>query len=484
MNAKRMLRIAAITVIAAVSIVAVQQWIATRLHHAGDSAVIYYCPMHPSYTSARPGTCPICNMSLVKKEPEEAAADPKLHSASAAKTDTAPGTFAHSGHPDEKAQPLYTCPMHPKVISDKPGLCPDCNMKLVPKEEPAEQAASKPPLREVTVEELMNMKPGEICLLHKCKMGHCMIAMNKEFAQLGICPHCGEDLGVTIKNAPPEGYASLHLGAEKQAVLGIKTAPVQRIRLTKTIRTVGRIAYDPGLYQAQEEYLQAYNASQKSQASLAPEIKEQTGKLLESSKIKLRLLGLNEDLINDIETAGKPDRSLLYSEAGGRVWLYAQVYEYELPFVKVGDNVEASVPGISGKKFNGTIRSIDSVLDPMTRSARVRAVLENPDGYFKPEMYADAVLKVDAGERVAVPEEAIFKTGEKNIVFVVNPQGVLEPREVVLGVTTEDYAEIRSGLGEGESVVTNGNFLIDSESRLKAALNGAGESSGGHQHGL
>lgn len=443
--------------------------------HAGHASDLYYCPMHPTYTSDRPGTCPICNMSLVKRDDAEAAEEHFEQHEQMTSSSQDRGASAQ-----KNGEVVYTCPMHPEVISDEPGKCPKCNMSLVRKEPTSSAIAPK----EFTVEQLMQMKPGEICLLHKCKMGKCMIAMNEEFARLGKCPHCGEDLGITIKNAPPEGYAKVKLGAEKQDILGLETAPVKKMKMAKVIRTVGRIAYDPELYQGQQEYLQALQAAKKAEQSTAVEIKEQAAKLVESSQIKLRLLGLSEELIKEIEAAGKPDRSLLYSDAGGRVWLYAPVYEYELPLVKIGDKIEVEMPAIPGKKFEGIIRSIDSVLDPMTRSARVRAVLENPDGTLKPEMYANATLYAEAGEKLAVPEEAVFRTGEKNIVFVAKPKGNFEPREVVLGITNDEFSEIRSGVGEGENVITSGNFLIDSESRLKAALQGMENKSGGHQHGV
>ncbi len=375
---------------------------------------------------------------------------------------------------------LYYCPMHPTYTADKPGTCPICNMALVKREtEPASDAM--PVLRTFTVQELLQMQPGEICLLHKCKMGKCMIALTEENVRLGKCPHCGEDLGVTIQEAMPAGYAAVKLGAEKRELIGIETAPVTKRTLEKTIRTVGRVAYDPELYQAQEEYLQALRASQKA-AAAEPEIKAQADKLVESSKIKLRLLGLSEELIQEIETAGKADRSLLYSDAGGKVWLYAPIYEYEIPLVKAGDRLKAEVPGMPGKAFEGEIRSIDSVLDPETRSARVRAVLDNSEGLLKPEMFVNATILIAAGEKLAVPEQAVFSTGEKQIVFVAKADGNFEPREVGLGIKTDDFLEVLSGLSEGELVVTSGNFLIDSESRLKAALEGIG-SKGGHQHG-
>jgi RND family efflux transporter MFP subunit len=157
------------------------------------------------------------------------------------------------------------------------------------------------------------------------------------------------------------------------------------------------------------------------------------------------------------------------------------VYEYEMPLVKTGDNIEVEVPAITGKKMNGVIRSIDPVLDPMTRSVRVRAVLENPDGVLKPEMYVNATLQANLGEVLVVPQEAVFATGDKNVIFVAKKGGLFEPREVKVGAVSEGVEEIKSGLSEGETVVVSGNFLIDSESRLKGALEGMG--GGGHQHG-
>lgn len=391
---------------------------------------------------------------------------------------------------DDGRRNIYYCPMHPNYTSDRPGTCPICNMTLVKRESVTSQTAAakmpehaghEAPPKVFTVQQLVDMKPGEICLLHKCKMGQCMIAMTPEFARLGKCPHCGEDLGVIIKEAFPQGYASLQLGAAKQQVIGVKTSPVPKMALTKTIRASGRIAYDPELYQAEEEYLQAIQALKKAETA-DPEIREQAAKLADSAKIKLRLLGLSEGIVQEIEKAGKPDRALLYSDAGGKVWLYASIFEYETPFVREGDIVEVDVPAISDKKYQGVVRSLDSVVDPVTRSIRVRAQLENPDGVLKPEMYVNASLKADLGEQLAVPEEAVFATGEKNIVFVVRENNIFDPREVVLGAKADHFYQVKNGLAEGEQVVTSGNFLIDSESRLRSALEGVG-GGGGHVHG-
>src|SRR3989338_3359947 len=423
--------------------------------HSAEKAV-YYCPMHTTYTSDRPGSCPICNMTLVKRGPEES--DNSSNSMNMQNMpDTTVGQTGQAGQSEPSAHEGHDA-MTNSMSTSSAGA-----------------------MKTFTVEELMKMKPGEICLLHKCKHGTCLIAMTEESARLGKCPHCGEDLGVIVKEAMPQGMAAVKLSPDSQRAVGVETEAVKKKAITKTVRTVGRIAYDPELYRTQQEYLQSVDALKKAEAA-EPEIKDQAAQLVESSKIKLRLLGLSPELIKDIEIAGKPDRSLLYSDAGGSVWLYAPIYEYEMPLVKVGDILSVETSSISGKKFEGKIRSIDSVLDPSTRTVRVRAVLENPDGLLKPEMYVNASLQVNLGESVAVPKEAVFMTGENNIVFVSNQTGQYEPRQVKLGVEADNYYQVKSGLSEGELVVTSGNFLIDSESRLKAALQGMG-SGGGHQHG-
>ena len=173
------------------------------------------------------------------------------------------------------------------------------------------------------------------------------------------------------------------------------------------------------------------------------------------------------------------DTSLILPGSKEGVWVYAPVYEYELGYVKTGQEISVKVTAFPDREFKGTIQSIDPVLNPQTRTARARALLENPEGLLMPEMYANATIKIDLGEGLAVSSEAIFKTGKENIVFVSLGEGRYEPRSVVTGMEGKDFTEIKDGLTEGEQVVTSGNFLIDSESRLKSATAGMG----GHKHG-
>jgi Cu(I)/Ag(I) efflux system membrane fusion protein len=293
-----------------------------------------------------------------------------------------------------------------------------------------------------------------------------------------------EEAAPAAGSAPsPEGYAPILVTPQKRQFIGITTAPAQRRTINKIIRTVGRIANDPELYQAQQEYLQALRSLEHAKTTGAmPEMAEQAQQLVDAGRLRLGRLGLGHELIEEMATWTGPDQSLLLADPNGRVWLYAPIYEFELPLVKVGQTATVDVPAIPGKKLEGIIRSIDPVLDPVTRSARIRAVLTDPEGVLKPEMFVNASIAVSAGDVLAVPEEAVFDTGTRQVVFVDKGQGLFEPRDVTVGVKADGYDEIRSGVAEGELVVTSGNFLIDSESRLKGALEGM-SGSGGRQHG-
>ncbi len=317
----------------------------------------------------------------------------------------------------QEGQGAYYCPMHPSFTSDRPGDCPICNMKLVLREAPA--ADSHP------------------------------------------SDHTSPGSGL-------QGYAPVQLTAQRQQFIGVRTVPAEKRPLTKTVRTVGRIAYDPELYQAEEEYLQAFRSGVSS--------------LLQAARLRLKLLGMSEELLADLEKQGVPDASLLLTDPSGRVWVYAPVYEFELPLVQLGQLLTAEVPSLPGVTLEGRILAIDPVLDPLTRSARVRAVLTDPDRRLKPEMFVNILLTIGQKETLAVPKEAIFDTGTRKIVFVSRGEGLFEPREVVVGFYADEAVEIREGIAEGEPVVVSGNFLIDSESRLKSALQGmsGGE---GHKHG-
>ncbi|MFA4842584.1 MAG: efflux RND transporter periplasmic adaptor subunit [Candidatus Omnitrophota bacterium] len=378
----------------------------------------------------------------------------------------------HEGHQPEQAKEqakakqsakqkdIYYCPMHPSYISDRPGDCPICNMKLVKKEEA--QAIEK------AVKE-----PKDICILHNCPMlgegKSCLMLIS---GNIKDCSYCGAHLTADKKG---EGF---YVSPEKQQLIGVKTDKVIYRPLAKIIRTVGRVAFDPELYKAQAEYIEALKTQEKIKGSTDKVVVERAEALAEAAKFKLELSGLGREQIEELARTKEKDNSLLISYADySFTWVYATIYEYELEYIKTG--IEAKIKAVSypDKEFKGTVVAVDPVFDTMTRSVRARIKADNKDGLLKPNMYVDVEIASDLGERLAVPKEAVMDTGLRKVVFVSSSTGYFQGREVKTGVSVDDYVEIVEGLKEGESVVTSGNFLIDSESKLKAALEGTG-----HQH--
>lgn len=344
-------------------------------------------------------------------------------------------TFAqHEGHAQQtqtkqetlaKRKPvrqkdIYYCPMHPTYTSDKPGDCPICNMKLVKKEQVQETEAG-------------------------------------------------------AAGAVEEG---IQISAERQQFIGVKKERAQKRKLVKEISTVGRIAYDPKLYIAQEEYLQALEAKKKIGENALALIREQTDALVAAARRKLLLLGLSSRQIEELASSNKADASLYLPIEEDTLWVYLTIYEYEAGLINIGQAVEIDSVAYPGETFKGNIVSITPVLDANTRSINVRAKISNPENKLKPEMFVNAKIKVDLGEKLAVPEEAVMDTGERRIVFIAQPEGRFTSRNVILGQKAGSYYEVLDGLSEVDTVVTSGNFFIDSESRMKAAI--SGES---HQHG-
>lgn len=446
---KRKVFIIVVLVLTALIGIGALQMSATKGKSA-KTAAVYYCPMHPTYTSERPGDCPICNMKLVKREAIGAKTEPQ-----AAKT-------------LKDICYLHNCPMLkegkicPMLVVGKAGeevSCPVCGTHIV------KAASDKEPGRKILywtdpmIPGFKSDKPG------KSPMGMELVPVYEEAPSTEAVP----------SKEQPEGYATILVTPEKQQLIGVKTALVAMRYIRKTVRTVGKIAYDPELYQAEEEYIQAIKANERAKAGTIPEVIEQSSRLVQSSRIRLRLLGLSDELINELAVLQKPDQSLLFQDPEDKVWVYVPIYEFELPYVEVGQEITIEVQTIPGKTLQGVVRSIDTVLDPATRSANARAVLTDSEKVLKPHMFVNASIIIELGSALAVPEEAVFATGIKHIIFVDKGDGIFEPRDVTVGAKADGYYQIKEGVVEGERVVTSGNFLIDSESRLKGALKGMSE---------
>ncbi len=370
-----------------------------------------------------------------------------------------------------KAGAKYFCPMHPHYTSDKPGDCPICNMRLVPIEKGEGRRAEGGERR------AEGRKKKILFYRHPMRADVSSPVPAKDEMGMDYIPVYEEETAQDIKSGilAKEGYAPVVISSRKQQLIGMRTGPVERKDVSKVIRTVGKIAYDPELYQAQSEYIQSLKALRNLPAATPPGQKEWAEKLVDSARTKLTLMGLNSGMIDAMAQEEAPDKSLLYAVPGAHAWVYANIFEYEIPLVKVGDLLEIETTAMPGAALSGEIRSIDTLVDPMTRSVRVRAAVENKEGFLKPDMFVNASLKADLGNVLVVPEEAVLSTGTSHIVFVDQGEGLFEPRRILPGQRAEGVYEVKEGLKEGERVVTNGNFLVDSESRLKAALTSMSE---------
>jgi Cu(I)/Ag(I) efflux system membrane fusion protein len=264
--------------------------------------------------------------------------------------------------------------------------------------------------------------------------------------------------------------------------------------------------YSPDLVTAQEEYVLALRSLKSGQTTTSgfAEIDSSRRELLESAKRRLLLWDITEQQIAELEASGKPRTDMtieaplsgivlekmvlegayispgmnLYRIADlSHVWILADVYEYEVPFVKTGQTAHVTLPYASGQHVRAAVSYIYPVLDPNTRTVKVRLGMENPGLMLKPEMFANVEIQIRGGSRLTVPRDAVLNSGLRQIVYVEKKPGTYEMREVTLGQRGEEYIEVVKGLRKGERVVTSGNFLIDSESQLRGGAGG-----GGHSH--
>jgi Cu(I)/Ag(I) efflux system membrane fusion protein len=219
--------------------------------------------------------------------------------------------------------------------------------------------------------------------------------------------------------------------------------------------------------------------------------------LVEAARERLRLWDIPESEIQRLERTGKPTKTLtLHSPMTGvvtkkdivmghrlnegdmpyeitdlaKVWVLADAYEADLPRLKTGTRATFTLPALPNRVFVGRVIFIDPILDAKTRTAKVRLEFANPKGELKPEMFGEVTLQAPAREALRIPADALVDSGTRKVVFVAIGEGKFQPREVTVGVASGDAVEVISGLSEGERVVTRANFLVDSESRLRASL--------------
>ena len=264
-------------------------------------------------------------------------------------------------------------------------------------------------------------------------------------------------------------------------MIGVKIGKVERKKLFKSVSAPGRIAFDPELYTAQSEYLEALKQWRRVKDSPISDVRENTNQMIRSSKIRLKILGLSDNQIQGLARRGSQSEGLLVSGKGQENWIYADVFEVDLPYIKKGHSAQITANFLQGKILPGKVISVDQVINPNTRTAKVRIQLLKSDSSIRPESYVNVKILSPAGEHTAVPLEAILDTGKQAFVFVKKSEGKFEPRIVRVILETEHDVAIASGVMPGEEIVIGGNFMLDSESRLKAVIQG-GSSTSGHNH--
>lgn len=415
----------------------------------------------------------------------------------------------------------YHCPMHPTYVSDKPGDCPICGMKLVPMEPAAGASPASAGGERKVAYYRSPMDPAvRSATPAKDSMGMDFIPVYEdELAGSGSVP----------------GRAAVTLSAERRRILGLRSEPVRSVSLERTIRTVGRVAaderrlhhvhtkfegyieklyvdfvgklvrkgeplaslYSPELVATQEEYLLARKAQERLAAGGIPSVARGGSDLVDAARRRLLLWDIREADIERLERTGEVRRTLdLHSDVDGYVvdkhalqgmritpsdtlfdiadlshlWVLADVYESDLPAVRLGMKADITLAYVPDRTWQGTVTWVAPSVEEKTRTVKVRVEIDNRDRALKPEMFVDVVLKTDLGRGLVAPETAVLQSGTRTLVFVDLGNGTLEPREVQVGAKTPEGVQVRRGLNEGDRVVTSANFLLDSESSLKAAL--------------
>ena len=257
--------------------------------------------------------------------------------------------------------------------------------------------------------------------------------------------------------------------------------------------------YSPELLATQQEFLgvlkwAAQSSDKKKDDTLGLMLAKDATASLDAARQRLRLWDISDAQIKQIEQTGKPVRTLtLYSPVSGFVtqkmavqgmkvmpgeklfdiadlstlWIVADIYEYELPFVKVGQPAQITLSYFPGKQLSSKIDYIYPTISADTRTAKIRLTLPNPGGQLKPQMFTNVEIRISLGKKLVIPESAVIDTGTSQVVYVDKGEGVFEPREVELGLRADGAVEVLRGIKAGEKVVSSANFLIDSEAQLK-----------------
>ena len=277
---------------------------------------------------------------------------------------------------------------------------------------------------------------------------------------------------------------------------------IEELAVDKTGQTVKKgdvlvSIYSPKLVSTQQEYLLALNSLKSLKDSPFEDVARGAKEMVASARERLQLLDVPEHQIVELEKSREIKKQLhihtlvdgTVTRIGSRqgqyvtpktelymvvdlsqVWVYADVYEYELPWIKVGDEVEMSLASVPGKIFSGRLGYIYPYAEAKTRTTKVRIIFDNPKQLLRPDMFAEVTIHSDVNKNsIVIPAQAVIRSGARSQVFVVTEPGKFEPRLVTLGIESSGKVAVLSGLTEGEEVVTSAQFMVDSESKLREA---------------
>lgn len=424
---------------------------------------------------------------------------------------------------DKGGEVKYYCPMHPQIVQDKPGSCPICGMTLVPlkKDDSAVRVEKK---KRTMYKSTMN--PGEVSeRAGKDSMGMEMVPFVVDDSDRGPAGlssiHVASDkralLGLKF-----EAVARRDLYREIRSTTKIVADETRMYKVTTKVsgwaeelyaNQTGMYIkkgdpllkiYSPDLLSAQQEYLSSLKAADRYKTLKDSSMKDTFEDLKHSAREKLKLLDITDGQIMKLEKSGQIDRyMMLYSPVSGFViekmilpgqkvmmndslmtisdlsvvWGEIDIYESDLPYVTKGLHAELTLPYWQDRKFNGRITFILPFLDKDSRTNKARLEIPNPGFILKPQMFADATIKYSLGNTTAVPESAVIRSGTRDYVFKEGSEDSIIPVEIKIGPLSHDgYYQVMSGLSPGDMVVTTANFLIDSESSLKAVFKAATDS--------
>jgi membrane fusion protein, copper/silver efflux system len=380
-------------------------------------------------------------------------------------------------------------PMHPAYHSDKAGIAPDCGMALVPMYE------SKTPAEQATTEAGLIHLPRS----QQRALGVRLATVDEQ------------DMSRTLRTsgvvtADERNISHVHVKTSGWVEEVYANFVGQLVHQGQPLFTF----YSPDLLATQQEYLIARRGQQQLGKSSYDEVARSSQSLLDSARERLKLWDFTDQQIENLDRTGEVSKTItIYAHSSGfitdrkvfhhtavapdtdlymiadlsRVWVTADVFEADLPYVKVGGLAIIHFPYAPGKSITGRIGYSYPELDPQTHTAKVRIDVANPGLVLKPNMLADVELKIAYGRHLEVPSEAVLDSGTMQTVFVARDDATFEPRKVTVGATVDGKTIITSGLKKGESIVESGNFLLDSETQLNAPMDMSGTKPGGTSTG-